>query len=133
MFSPLCPICTKPVSSPACTSCSYNQSVELPADIEIEPKGAQKLLETKGVLVDVREDDERELTKIEGSIHMKLRNIPEEFDTLNIAKIIITQCHHGVRSLHAARFLYQKGYNVHSLAGGIARWSEEVDPSVPEY
>jgi rhodanese-related sulfurtransferase len=36
--------------------------------------------------------------------------------------------------MRSAMFLEQSGFtNVLSLAGGIAAWSSEVDPTVPQY
>ena len=37
------------------------------------------------------------------------------------------------RSGIAAEWLRAKGYQARNLAGGIDRWSREVDPSVPRY
>jgi adenylyltransferase/sulfurtransferase len=49
-------------------------------------------------------------------------------------KPMVIYCHHGMRSLHATRWLRQHGrQNVFSLAGGIQRWSDEIDPQVPTY
>jgi rhodanese-related sulfurtransferase len=40
----------------------------------------------------------------------------------------------GGRSAKAAAFLQQAGFTkVHNLAGGIAAWSDRVDPKVPKY
>ena len=48
--------------------------------------------------------------------------------------LVVTICHHGVRSLRAAGWLRSTGVqNVVSLAGGIDAWSREVDPKVPRY
>ncbi len=42
---------------------------------------------------------------------------------------IIVYCHHGMRSLHAVGQLRALGYaNARSMAGGIDRWSREIDP-----
>jgi rhodanese-related sulfurtransferase len=39
-----------------------------------------------------------------------------------------------MRSLDAAAWLRQQGVeSVKSMAGGIERWSMEIDPSVPRY
>jgi rhodanese-related sulfurtransferase len=43
-------------------------------------------------------------------------------------------CHHGVRSLQVVSWLRAQGVeNCFSVAGGIDRWSIEVDPGVPRY
>ena len=48
--------------------------------------------------------------------------------------MVVTYCHHGVRSLTAAGILERNGYEqVYSLAGGIDAWSREIDANVPRY
>jgi adenylyltransferase/sulfurtransferase len=43
-------------------------------------------------------------------------------------------CKGGVRSAKAVRQLQAAGFRrVWNLAGGITRWSDEVDPTVPKY
>ena len=43
-------------------------------------------------------------------------------------------CHHGNRSRAAAEHFVKLGFsNVYNLAGGIAAWSKDVDPSIPQY
>jgi rhodanese-related sulfurtransferase len=43
-------------------------------------------------------------------------------------------CHHGVRSLQAAQWLRERGIeNCFSVAGGIDRWSREIDSKIPRY
>jgi rhodanese-related sulfurtransferase len=46
---------------------------------------------------------------------------------------VIVYCHHGARSLQAARFLRQRGIDARSLKGGLDRWSLTVDPNTPRY
>ena len=47
---------------------------------------------------------------------------------------IALHCHHGTRSRNAAEQLLRAGFtNVYNLEGGIAAWSRDVDPSVPQY
>jgi adenylyltransferase/sulfurtransferase len=49
-------------------------------------------------------------------------------------ELLVTYCHHGVRSLGAAALLEAKGIGpVASLAGGIDAWSRLIDPAVPQY
>jgi rhodanese-related sulfurtransferase len=43
-------------------------------------------------------------------------------------------CRTGARSGRAVRQLQAAGFrNVYNLAGGIHRWADEVDPSLPKY
>ena len=47
---------------------------------------------------------------------------------------IVVQCHHGTRSAQVTAWLLQQGWtNVRSLAGGVAAWAEEVDPTIGKY
>lgn len=137
MLYPYCPVCQESVKTSTegviCEKCGYNQSAKNPKDIEVEPQEAKELLNKGTVLIDVRRDDEVETAKIEGSVHIQLDTLSQNLSKLDKSKPIITHCHHGVRSLHAARFLRQKGFNARSMKGGIDQWSEEVDQSVPTY
>lgn len=46
----------------------------------------------------------------------------------------VVMCHHGVRSANVTAWMHQQGWqNVVSLAGGIAEYAEEIDPSVGMY
>ena len=47
---------------------------------------------------------------------------------------IVVLCHHGMRSLQVVGWLREQGVeNCTSMAGGIDRWSLEIDPKVPRY
>ncbi len=88
----------------------------------------------KLLLVDVREQWEYDLSKIPGAKLIPLGTLPANLNTLLDADEVICYCHHGMRSLDAAVWLRQQGVeNAKSMAGGIERWSVEVDPQVPRY
>jgi rhodanese-related sulfurtransferase len=54
--------------------------------------------------------------------------------TLDPADEIVVMCHHGIRSAQVCAFLARQGFRkLSNLAGGIDRWSHEVDPRVPLY
>lgn len=85
-------------------------------------------------LVDVREQWEYDLCKILRAILIPLGALPANLNTLLDADDVICYCHHGTRSLDAAVWLRQQGVEgAKSMAGGIERWSMEVDPKVPRY
>jgi adenylyltransferase/sulfurtransferase len=85
-------------------------------------------------LVDVREPHEWDICRIEGARLAPLSSFVEAFRTLDSARDIVLYCKVGQRSAKAARQLQVAGFKrVWNLAGGIQRWSEEVDPSVPRY
>lgn len=88
------------------------------------------------VVIDCREAEEMEICKIDGARWIPLGEIPAAVDELRAeaAHGIVISCHHGMRSLRAARFLRQHGIEgAFSMAGGIEAWSQIVDPSVPRY
>jgi adenylyltransferase/sulfurtransferase len=86
------------------------------------------------VLLDVREPMEFSIARIEGSILMPLRTVDARVQELDRDRDIVTICHHGVRSLRAVHILRRAGLTrVKSLAGGVAAWSERIDPSMPRY
>jgi rhodanese-related sulfurtransferase len=84
-------------------------------------------------LLDVREDDERQLVNI-GGHHIPLQEIPARHGELESEKELVVYCHHGMRSAHAVGWLQSQGFSkARNLSGGIDRWSLEVDPSKPRY
>ncbi|MEO6308605.1 MAG: rhodanese-like domain-containing protein [Nitrospiraceae bacterium] len=102
----------------------------------ISPKELKSRLD-KGdqlVLVDVREEWEYSLAKLEGSILIPLGTLPQSLARLTRDSEIIAICHHGMRSADATNFLLQQGFsNVKNLVGGIDAWSIQVDGAIPRY
>lgn len=84
--------------------------------------------------LDVREQWEHDLARLEPSILIPIRSLPDRYDELDKTVELIVYCHHGVRSLHACSYLVQCGFtHVVNLEGGIDRWSRSVDPTVRTY
>jgi adenylyltransferase/sulfurtransferase len=53
---------------------------------------------------------------------------------LDTAAEIVVHCRTGARSADVIRQLRQHGFKkLLNLDGGINRWAEEVDPSLPKY
>jgi molybdopterin/thiamine biosynthesis adenylyltransferase/rhodanese-related sulfurtransferase len=85
-------------------------------------------------LIDVREPHEYEIARLDGARLIPLGTLDAAIPTLNREREIIVHCKVGGRSAQAVRILQAAGFrNVWNLAGGITRWSDEVDPSVPRY
>ncbi len=88
----------------------------------------------KFVLVDVREPYEYEICSIPGSKLIPLGELPARLSELDSADDIVLHCKVGGRSAKALRVLQEAGFRkLNNLKGGIAAWSEEVDPRVPKY
>jgi rhodanese-related sulfurtransferase len=87
-------------------------------------------------LLDVREPNEIETAKIEGSVWIPLGDLEARIGELESARNepIVVHCHHGVRSAKAVRLLLEHGFaTAENLDGGIEAWSLTVDPAVPRY
>ena len=85
-------------------------------------------------LIDVREPYEWEIAHIPGARLVPLATLAEVVPTLDPGREYVVLCHHGARSalaVHAMRAAGLRG--ARNLAGGIDRWSLEVDPSVGRY
>jgi len=104
-----------------------------PQDIQRRLAAGEKLL-----LIDVREPAEFQLASIQGAELIPMRTVPAQLQRLEAAAdeaaALIVYCHHGVRSLNVVSWLREQGVSgCQSMAGGIDRWSLQIDPSVPRY
>jgi rhodanese-related sulfurtransferase len=101
----------------------------LPMELKQRQDKGEKVL-----LVDVREPGEFQICRIEGAKLIPLGALPSHVQFLPEDEEVICYCHHGIRSLDAAVWLRQQGIErAKSLAGGIERWSLEIDPNIPRY
>jgi rhodanese-related sulfurtransferase len=107
--------------------------------LEISPAEARAILSNskQGILIDVREPWEFATAKLDGGLLIPMQSIPAELQQLerlaDEADLLVL-CHHGVRSLQVAAWLRVQGLeNSYSIAGGIDRWSTEVDSGIPRY
>ena len=86
------------------------------------------------LLLDVREPREWEMARIEGARLVPLGTLAGAIPSLDREAEVVVMCKSGVRSANAARQLRDAGFRrVLNLAGGIRRWSADVDPRVPTY
>lgn len=86
------------------------------------------------VLLDVREDWELGLAKLDQAMHIPMGSVPERLGELQRDREIVVMCRSGGRSAQVAHYLQQQGFErVWNLAGGIIAWSEQVDPSITPY
>ncbi len=87
-------------------------------------------------LLDVRQPDEHAFVSLPDSKLIPLGELSARADELEDWKDeeIVVYCHHGVRSLHAISHLHALGFTrLFNLAGGIDRWTSEVQPALPRY
>ena len=87
-------------------------------------------------LVDVREPFEWEIGHIAGARLVPLGTIPEALaaHTFDPSREIALYCKGGVRSRKAAAQFLEAGFTrVLNVEGGILRWADDVDPTLPKY
>ena len=86
------------------------------------------------VLLDIREEWELAIARVESALHIPMGELPDRLDELDKDSDIVVLCRSGGRSAQVARFLQQQGFpHVWNLAGGILAWSEQLDPSLSPY
>jgi adenylyltransferase/sulfurtransferase len=103
---------------------------------EMTPKELQARLgeSQPPVLLDVRQDWETKLCRLENSIHIPIEEIELRTEELNPESEIVVYCHQGVRSAAVAEYLRSLGFSsVRNLAGGLDSWARSVDPSMRRY
>ena len=108
----------------------------MPSEITPRELAARLGARAPTYLLDVRQPWEHDLVALPGSVLMPLDALPSRFGELAPPPdaLVVTYCHHGVRSLNAAMFLAMRGWvDVASLAGGIDAWAQDIDPSLPRY
>jgi len=137
---------------PACPACGTHEITELidydaycgapaatdadRAIAEITPRELAERLRNGGGsfdLIDVREPYEWNIARLPGARLIPLGSVPAVMASLDPSREVILYCRSGVRSADAARQLQGAGFHVSNLAGGILRWSDDVDPTTPKY
>jgi adenylyltransferase/sulfurtransferase len=109
---------------------------EEPNPMELTPAELRDALAQGGkiVLVDVREPWEFDVCHLPQSLLVPLSELPERLTEFDPGAKLVTICHHGSRSLQAARFLKANGIaDVRSLRGGVEAWADDVDPDMARY
>ena len=107
--------------------------------LELAPRDIKQRIDAGEKLhfVDVREDHEFAQARIQGATLIPMNTVPANLQSLEAKAdeaLLAVYCHHGVRSMNVVNWLRRQGIeNAVSIAGGIDRWSIEVDPSVPRY
>ena len=106
---------------------SFNVSVEEAHDLLSQDRDDL-------VLLDVRDPNEYEIARIEGSVLVPLGVLPDEVKDMDIEKEYLVLCKVGDRSLEAAQFMANVGFKrVRNVAGGIIEWAKKVDSSLKVY
>jgi adenylyltransferase/sulfurtransferase len=109
---------------------------EVPEGLEVAPQDLRRERgENAGLLIlDVRQPWEYRIGHIARSVLVPIETLRYRLSELEGEEHIVTVCHHGTRSLRAAKQLREAGFSdVRSLRGGMAAWADEVDPRMARY
>ena len=90
------------------------------------------------VLLDVRNPNEYEIAKIDGSILIPLGDLESGSGVDKVKELVnghrlIAHCKLGGRSAKALAILKEAGIEGTNVKGGIHAWSQEIDSNVPQY
>lgn len=96
---------------------------------EISPQKVEEMIESnqKINVIDVREDEEVAEGMVPTAKHIPLGTIPEQIDQLSKDEEYVMICRSGRRSMNAAEFMKEKGFNnVKNMEGGMLNWNGEL-------
>ncbi|HQS83521.1 MAG: hypothetical protein B7Y25_01240 [Alphaproteobacteria bacterium 16-39-46] len=85
------------------------------------------------IVVDVREPWEIEKAPFKDALNIPLGKLSSQISDIPDTSLIITLCHHGVRSLKASYLLDLAQRRSLSLKGGIEDYALSVDPTIVRY
>lgn len=104
--------------------------------VEVTPVelNAEMKLGAKPYLLDVREEDELEVSVLPNVHHIPLGQLENRYSEVPKGESIVVICRSGGRSGRATEFLMSHGYeNVRNMATGMNGWATTVDPTMTVY
>jgi rhodanese-related sulfurtransferase len=103
-------------------------------DITVHDLAAWRQAGKKFVLLDVRDPDEVATVRLDGSVWIPMREIPQRLGELDRGMSIAVMCHHGGRSERVGEFLASQGFtDVVNVAGGIDAYAAHIEPTLARY
>lgn len=87
---------------------------------------ARELQDNAWVIVDVREPDEHQTGVIPSAYLIPLGSLPASLKEIPKERPLALVCRSGQRSLRAAEYLAQFGYECVNVAGGMLKWTGPV-------
>ncbi|MGD9645846.1 MAG: rhodanese-like domain-containing protein [Pirellulales bacterium] len=110
---------------------------DLTLPMEIECRDVKRMLDSGEdfLLIDCREEEEHAIVHLSEALLLPVSQLQDRVGELEAERRrkVVVHCHHGGRSLMVAQFLRERGFQAQSMAGGIDRWAEQIDTSLPRY
>jgi len=124
--------------------CGIPQAAAAEANNEIAEMSVQDLKQLMDsgddnfVLLDVRNPNEYQIAKIDGSVLIPLSELEDGNGVNKVKELVnghrlIVHCKLGGRSAKALNLLKEAGIEGTNVKGGIAAWSQEIDSNIPQY
>ena len=83
----------------------------------------QMMADNSQVIVDIRDPNSFQVSRISGAIHLSNESIADFIRTADIDTPVVVCCYHGHSSQQAADFLVSQDFSeVYSLDGGFSQW-----------
>ena len=141
---PTCPVCGDNPTVKAlidyeqfCGILPPSENADEGAEMTVEELKAKMDRQEPFFLLDVRETNEYEISRIAGSTLIPLGELPRRLAELPQgpdAPEIVVQCKMGGRSAKAVNLLREKGFTrSKNLTGGILAWIDRIDPTLTKY
>ncbi len=89
---------------------------------EVSIDDLEKAIKEGAFVLDVREPDEFANGHVPEARHIPLKSVSEQLENLPRDEQIWVICQAGARSMTAANFLEDQGFDVVSVAGGTGSW-----------
>ncbi len=138
--NPNCPVCG---DHPTVTElidyehfCGITPEPETFTSYEITPVEVNTWLHSDDppLLLDVRDPNEWEIGHLPDAIRISVNELQGRMNELDTAREMVVYCRSGMRSGRAVDMLRAAGFRkVKNMTGGILRWSDDVDASIPKY
>lgn len=74
----------------------------------------------RAMIIDVREKEQYRKCHIENAVNIPFERLEQQYDKMPRDMILVLYCEHGGTGLLAAKELYDRGYVVRALVGGIS-------------
>ena len=85
-------------------------------------------------VLDVREPQEIAICTLDGSLNIRMADIPDSLDRIPKDGALCVMCHSGARSMQVTQFLRAQGFaKAQNVAGGIDAWAQLVDTAMARY
>jgi adenylyltransferase/sulfurtransferase len=141
---PDCPLCG---SAPTITGLmDYAEFCGLPQDGELQVPDEKRMTVQElhrrlrhgngntPLLVDVRNPEEIRIAALDGATLIPLPDLSYRLHEIPRNRDVVLMCHHGIRSALAWHELHEAGFErIFNLEGGIAEWTERIDPQLARY